>query len=179
MIRVFIGPMFSGKSNGLIEEYNKIWNKEKIMCFKPKKDNRDFGLIKTINSNSIKASLINSLEDIPKLIKKDTKTIFIDKAQFIIGDPKILLNLSLKKDIDINIAGLALSAEQNPFGIMPNLICMANEIRMYKAICIECNKEADYTYYDGKKDNEILVGNENYMPLCNRCLNNKIKKQKK
>ena len=41
MITTYTGPMFSGKSTGLLNKYETIWNKENILAFKPKIDNRD------------------------------------------------------------------------------------------------------------------------------------------
>ena len=36
MITTFTGPMFSGKSTGLLNAYETIWNKTNIVAFKPK-----------------------------------------------------------------------------------------------------------------------------------------------
>ena len=41
MIKTFVGPMFSGKSDALISVYQKKWNKDLVMAFKPRKDTRD------------------------------------------------------------------------------------------------------------------------------------------
>ena len=51
MIKLYTGPMFSGKSDELLKEYDKKYHKSKILLFKPKIDTRDYGVIKTrINS---------------------------------------------------------------------------------------------------------------------------------
>ena len=76
-------------------------------------------------------------------------------------------------DLDIYIAGLNMTSEQKPFGIMPQILSIANEIVMMKASCNECNRDAIYTYYEGKKNKDILVGNEGYSALCARCLQKK------
>ena len=59
------------------------------------------------------------------------------------------------------------------FGIMPQLLSIADEIEILHASCNECNRDAIYTYYDGKKKGDILVGNDNYIALCARCLRRK------
>ena len=48
MIKLYTGPMFSGKSDELLKEYDKKYHKSKILLFKPKIDTRDYGVIKTI-----------------------------------------------------------------------------------------------------------------------------------
>lgn len=180
MINVFAGPMFSGKSSLLIEEYNKIWNKKNIVCFKPLKDTRDKAVLKARNSEEeIPAICIENLSEIKKHITKNTKTIFIDEAQFINGNAQELLNLSIKKDIDIYVSGLNLTSEQRNFGIMPDILAIANEINITKAVCYDCNKpNAAYTYYQNDdKLEEILVGSDGYIPLCSNCLNQRKKKK--
>ena len=107
------------------------------------------------------------------LVINKINTIFIDEANFLKGDINILLDLSVMEDLDIYIAGLNMTSEQAPFGIMPQLLSIADEIEILHASCNECNRDAIYTYYDGKKKGDILVGNDNYIALCARCLRRK------
>ena len=51
MITTFIGPMFSGKSQKLIDIYNNIYNKKTIFTFKPNIDKRDMMYIKSRNND--------------------------------------------------------------------------------------------------------------------------------
>ena len=47
MITTFTGPMHSSKSETMIKYYNKIYNKDSILVFKPKVDTRDEGIIRS------------------------------------------------------------------------------------------------------------------------------------
>ncbi|MDD4187308.1 MAG: hypothetical protein PHX04_00825 [Bacilli bacterium] len=170
MIKVITGPMFSGKSDELLDEYNKKYHKSKILLFKPFIDTRDYGIIKTRCNKEVKAILIKDLKDIKKYLNKKITTIFIDEANLLTGNVQILLDLSIKKDIDIFIAGLNQTSEQEPFGIMPEILAVADQIVTKKASCNDCNRDAIYSYYDGKKVKTVLVGNENYIALCSNCL---------
>lgn len=172
MINVKTGPMFSSKSANLIEKYNNIWNKEKVMCFKPKIDDRDLGVIKSRTSDQqIEAYCINDLSEILDYIKEDTRTVFIDEIQFLKGDPRLLLNLSINRDIDFYVCGLNMTSEQEPFGIMPSIMAMADTIEILPASCFDCNKDAYYSYYKaGEKTGTVLVGSDDYIPLCANCL---------
>lgn len=172
MIHVKTGPMFSSKSASLIERYNNIWNKEKVMCFKPKVDDRDMGIIKSRTSDiKIPAICINNLDEIYDHIDEKTRTIFIDEIQFLDGDVSVLLNLSINNDIDFYISGLNMTSEQKPFGIMPQVLAVADEIEILPASCFDCNKDASYSYYEaGDKSGTILVGSDGYIPLCASCL---------
>jgi thymidine kinase len=174
MIKVYTGPMFSGKSDALLNDYENKYHKSKILLFKPKIDTRDFGVVKTRNGKEVEAILIKDLADIKEHLSDKITTIFIDEANFLKGDVAELLKLSVNDDLDIFIAGLNMTSEQKPFGIMPQILAVADEIVMMHASCNECNRDAIYTYYEGKKNKDILVGNEGYSALCARCLRKKL-----
>ena len=171
MINVYTGPMFSGKSNELLNAYDNIWNKSNVIAFKPKLDNRDYGVIKSRKSAiCVDAICINDLEEINQYVTDDTKTIFIDEVQFLTGDVSNIINLSIDRDIDFYISGLNMTSEQKPFGIMPNLLAIADNITIVKAVCFDCNKEASFSYYKYNKTSDNLVGSSDYIPLCRKCL---------
>ena len=178
MITVYSGPMFSGKSAGLLTAYDNIWNKDNILAFKPKTDTRDYGIIKSRKSSIlINAICIKDLKEIKKHINKNTKTIFIDEIQFLSGDVSEILKLSINRDIDFHIAGLNMTSEQKPFGIMPQVMAIADQIYIYKAVCFDCNKPAGFSFYENEKDGDELVGSKGYVPLCRNCLKKRRKKK--
>ena len=174
MIKVFTGPMFSGKSDALLKEYDKKYHKSKILLFKPKIDTRDLGVVKTRNGKEIPAILISDLKDIKKYLNDKITTVFIDEANFLNGNIKYLVDLSIKEDLDIYISGLNQTSEQEPFGIMAEILAIADDVVMMHASCNECNRDANYTYYEGDKKDTILVGNSGYIALCSRCLRKKL-----
>lgn len=173
MIKVITGPMYSAKSSRLISEYNNIWNKDRVMLFKPSKDVREFSRIHSRDSKKdIPCLVISDLSDILNKINDSTSTIFIDEIQFLTGSVDVLTSLSIDKEIDFYIAGLSQTSEQKPFGIMPDVLAVADEIEHCVAYCFDCNKHnAKYTYCLEDKKDEVLVGNSMYIPLCVQCLN--------
>lgn len=172
MITTFIGPMFSGKSDKLIEVYNKIYNKDNIICFKPVDDSRDLGVISSRNKQSqLKCYLINRFEDILFILKGLNtpflgKIILIDEAQFIKGNVQYLNYLSIKLDYDIYISGLSLTSNLKPFGCMPEILSISDNIVKLWAHCYYCGRRADYTRCLVDKVKDVLVGNEEYIPVC-------------
>jgi thymidine kinase len=171
MIKVFTGPMFSGKTNGLLNAYDNMWNKDIIQCFKPKIDNRDYGIIKSRNSKTeLKATLIEDLSELKEKLQQNVTTIFIDEFQFLQGNVKELAKMSLYEDKDFYISGLNMTSELEPFGLMPQVMAIADEIAFYEATCFFCNKPAKFTLYRGKQAKDaILVGNDEYVPACEKC----------
>lgn len=174
MIKVFTGPMFASKSEKLIEIAQKT--EKHVLAFKPSKDTRDNTKIRSrALKETIEAKVISDLNDIHKhldcfLEEPENFAIFIDEAQFLTGDVAILANYSLL-GFDFYIAGLSMTSELKPFGIMPNILAIADEIVHLKAVCANCNDEAIYTYYSKPKSTDIIIGNKGYKPLCAHCFN--------
>ena len=108
--------------------------------------------------------------------KKNTRTIFIDEANFLKGDVSILVELSVDMNIDIYICGLNMTSEQKPFGIMPQILAVSDYIDIKKGYCTDCNREASYTFFEGEKDGDIIVGDSGYITLCESCLTKRRKR---
>lgn len=173
MIKVITGAMFSGKSFELIELLKEL-DMNTVKIFKPNIDTRDKGIIKSrATAKEYKALLIDDLKEIPQYIDNNTKTIVIDETQFLTGDISIIVDLHLK-GYDFIIAGLNLTSERKPFGLMRDIMCIATDIKILKAKCICCDRiNADYTYSIKNKKEDILVG-EYYIPICRECLGETI-----
>lgn len=170
MIKVITGAMFSGKSFELIELL-KALDMNTVKIFKPNIDTRDKGIIKSrVTLEAYMALLIDDLKEIPQYIDNNTKTIVIDEAQFLTGDISIIVDLHLK-GYDFIIAGLNLTSERKPFGLMRDIMCVATDIEILKAKCAVCGLiKAEYTYSaNDKKEGDILVGDK-YFPICRECL---------
>ena len=171
MIKTYTGPMHSGKTSAMITDYFKIWNKEHVKVFKPSCDSRDYGEMRSKDFvGGIPAICIDKFEDILNYLDEKTRTIFIDEVQLLTGSVSVLTYLSVVYDMDIYLAGLDMTSEQEPFLIMPQILAISDEIKFVKASCFDCGRESSYTYYEGNKDGAVKVGDEGYFPLCARCL---------
>lgn len=180
MIKSYVGPMFSGKSDGIISLYNNIYRKDLVLCFKPQIDTRDGASIKSRNNDlTVPAIIINDLSEIPTyVIDKGIRTVIIDEAEFLTGDVQILVDLSVLYEIDFYIAGLNMTSEQQPFGIMPDILSVSDEIENVKGFCTDCNRPSVYTYYENNdKSNDVLVGDSGYTSLCPNCLKKRLEKK--
>ena len=176
-INVFSGPMKCGKSHRILEEAGRqLIAGKKIQMFKPKMDNRfseDF--VKDRNGNKIKAINITKIDEIENY---NADVYFIDEFQFLNGDIDTIQKLA-EKGKKFYIAGLNLTSERKPFGKMGDIMCIADNINMMTAICEVCkNDNAIYSYYKGKKDTDILIGDSEYIPVCRSCYEKLMKENK-
>ncbi len=191
MIIFINGPMFSSKSSRLIEYYNRATYKDKrnVLAFKPTIDNRDDGVIRSRGGLEIEAIKINSILDIEEYLFTGVTDIFIDEVNFFENIPNDNLSVDFFKErekriheiilfleklnyelgINIFMAGLVFDSEIKPFGISPYLLNIATSVDYLTAVCVKCNHPATHTNYKGYKDENILVGSDEYEALCAHC----------
>ncbi len=171
MIKTFTGPMHSGKTEHMLDVYNKIYNKDCIKVFKPLKDTRDFCVMKSKTyEQEVPAIGIDCFEEILEYIDERTRTIFLDEVQLMEGNLSVLSYLSIAEDMDVYLGGLNMTSEQEPFLLMPQILAISDKVDNIPASCYDCGREATLTYFDGEKKDAIKVGDEGYFPLCHRCL---------
>ena len=139
-INVFTGPMFSGKTNLLLGAYERATIAHKnVLAFKPKLDDR-FGdnVIKSRRFGEIEAICISSIDDLKNY---DAEVYIIDEFQFLTGDIKVIVQMADEMDKVFFISGLDMTAEKKPFGLMPEILAVADHVEKCVAICNDCAEE--------------------------------------
>lgn len=167
-INVYSGPMKSGKTQQILNEYKRqLIAGKNVKMFKPAIDTRaGKDVVASRYGIDIPAIVINNIQDLEKY---DADVYCIDEFQFLDGDVKTIEQMACKGK-KFFIAGLNLTAEKKPFGKMADLLCISDNINMMTAICDNCKSEnAVYTYFKGNKDTDILIGDKQYLALCRHC----------
>lgn len=63
-----------------------------------------------------------------------------------------------------------------PFGPMPGLCAIADEVTKVHAICVKCGQLAYISHRTVKNDKRVLLGEkEEYEPLCRECYHHILK----
>lgn len=174
-IEVICGSMFSGKSEELIRRARRaVIARQVLQVFKPSIDDR-YGVeqVSSHDGTSIQAQAINSPTEIKRLLKPETTVIAIDEAQFFDSSVVQVVQELAQRGLRVIIAGLDTDFRGEPFGAMPQLMCVAEEVTKLHAICVVCGEQACRTQrlvngvparYD---DPVILVGaHEVYEARC-------------
>ena len=179
-IEVICGSMFSGKTEELIRRIKRarLANK-KVKIFKPFFDNRyDKTMIVSHDKNQLKAKAIESSQEIIKHIK-GYDIIAIDEAQFFdVGIVKVCNKLA-NQGFQIIIAGLDMDYKGNPFGPMPNLMAIAEDVTKLHAVCFRTGGQAQYTFRKNKDEDLIVIGEKtNYEALSRSAFYSVLKKNK-
>ena len=167
-ITLITGPMFSGKSEYLINEYLEKSKELEILCINYIDDNRysNEEYLSSHNGKKIKCKKVKELNDIKNIEKY--KYIIIDEGQFF----KDLFDFCLlykKKGITIIIGILSSTYKMTLFEQFKKILLISDTIIKLKSICYKCKDAADYTKKISGKDCEIEIGNDIYKPCCYNC----------
>ncbi|MDU0812266.1 thymidine kinase [Bacillus siamensis] len=174
-LELICGSMFSGKSEELIRRVKRAtYAKQEVKVFKPAIDNRySEEAVVSHNGTSMTSHVISSSAEIWNHISESTDVIAVDEVQFF-GE-SIIDDLSRLADKGYRViaAGLDMDFRGEPFGVVPNLMAVAESVTKLQAVCSVCGSPASRTQrlIDGKPasydDPIILVGaSESYEARC-------------
>ena len=175
-IEVICGSMFSGKTEELLRRLKKAqFAKLNIAVFKPQVDKRyDTQKVVSHDENTIQAIAVESTKDILRLVN-EAQIVAIDEAQFFDSELITVCNKLANSGIRVIIAGLDMDFLGKPFGIMPELLAIAERVTKVHAICIDCFAVANHSFRMTDDKNLIQIGEkEEYKPLCRKCFSRKM-----
>lgn len=174
LITVFASGMFNCKSGFLLEEIAKTQHaKEITKAFTHVKDPRGGTITSRMHSFSFPAPQVNDSFEIFNCITPDTRNVAIEEAQFFDKNLPTVVKILHNMGINILIAGLDLTSEGTPFGPMPYLLAMADEVIKLRTVCKVCGSRfARKTACMVDKKGEVLASGEQdtgtYEARCNK-----------
>ncbi|MEG7379579.1 thymidine kinase [Bacillus subtilis] len=174
-LELICGSMFSGKSEELIRRVKRAtYAKQEVRVFKPVIDNRySEDAVVSHNGTSMKSYAISSAADIWDHISERTDVIAVDEVQFFDQEIVEVLSSLADKGYRVIAAGLDMDFRGEPFGVVPDIMAIAESVTKLQAVCSVCGSPASRTQrlIDGKPvsydDPVILVGaSESYEARC-------------
>ena len=170
-IEVICGSMFSGKTEELIRRLKRAkFAKQQVEIFKPAIDTRysDNDVV-SHDQNSIPSTPISASSSI-LLLAGDNDVIGIDEAQFLDDGLVDVCNQLANRGVRVIVAGLDMDYKGVPFGPMPGLCAIADEVTKVHAICVKCGALAYVSHRLVQNDKRVLLGEtQEYEPLCREC----------
>ena len=170
-IEVICGSMFSGKTEELIRRIRRAqFANQKIAMFKPCIDVRysDEDVV-SHDSKHIRSFPVDSPEKMLELAK-GADVVGVDEAQFfdesLVGVAQRLAGSGVR----VIIAGLDTDFLGKPFGPMPALMAVAEDVQKVHAICVKCGSPAQFSHRLSKSSSLVELGEKDiYEPLCRHC----------
>ena len=170
-IEVVCGSMFSGKTEELIRRLRRAkFARQKVEIFKPAIDNRySTEEVVSHDSNAIMSTPIDSSAQI-LLMSSDIDVVGIDEAQFFDMGIVDVCNELANRGVRVIIAGLDMDFRGVPFGPMPALCAIADDVQKVHAICVRCGALAYVSHRKVAGDKRVMIGEtQEYEPLCREC----------
>lgn len=174
-LTVITGTMFSGKSTALIKagrEYEGLG--AKVIYCKPQIDTRySANSIVTHDGTEQQAVILQDFDVLfdakmfLRLMQADV--IVIDEVQFFTDVVSTITRL-LKHGKTVLVAGLDLNYLGEPFGQVPTLLSLADEVIKLHAECNYCKAPARYSLKIADGSQIIQLGSsDSYRPVCTKC----------
>ncbi|EFI49194.1 thymidine kinase [Segatella oris] len=180
-IEVICGSMFSGKTEELIRRMKRAkFAKQKVEIFKPAIDTRySEEDVVSHDQNSIHSTPIDASGAI-LLLASDIDVVGIDEAQFLDDNLVDVCNELANRGIRVIIAGLDMDFKGVPFGPIPALCAIADEVTKVHAICVKCGALAYVSHRLVADEHRVMLGEQSeYEPLCRACYQKALKEEKK
>jgi thymidine kinase len=171
--------MFSGKSEELMRRVRRsLIAGRRVQVFKSHLDDRYRGLFQVSSHDGagIVALPVSTSVDLAGRIELEVDVVAIDEAQFL--DPGIILvvNTLADRGIRVIVSGTDMDFRGQPFGPIPGLLAIAEQVDKLHAICVRCGELAtrNQRLIDGRpapaEGPTIQVGgSESYEARCRRC----------
>lgn len=180
-ITVITGPMASGKTERILEITRQATALGiPVELFKPATDTRDASVKSRNGAQEACHHLAPQDSDtLHQQLEKGgygrrSALIVIDEFQFL-EDPTYIrdLNRLAVAGHGIVVSGLDMTSELMPFGLMPSIMCYADDVIKLKGRCEECETETPslFTYADFEKIDKVAIEGEThkYKAVCRKC----------
>ena len=176
---IIAGPMSCGKTEELLRRIRRcIIARKKVKVISPELDTREKGdYIKSRNGLWLDAVKVKHSVQIMSIVKPEDEVIAIDELQFFDSNIVKVISKLMSEGKRVIGTGLELDFKAEPFGSMPELMCLATKVDKLYAVCMKCG--CDYgtrtqRLIDGKpadKNSPLIMigGDETYEARCIKC----------
>ena len=174
-LELITGPMFSGKSEELIRRLKRARiARQRVACFKPDIDLRYHRTAIASHSSqtheAVTVANTSHLRDALQPQLAEIEVVGIDEVQFfdeaIVPFALELVHLGKR----VIMAGLDTTFTGEPFGPVPALMAISDDVTKLSAVCMVCGAPAIHTQRLGSSRELVVVGAAGlYEARCRNC----------
>ena len=170
-LELILGPMFSGKTTRLIQHYKAYkFIGKKIVVINYSLDTRySETMLSSHDRIEIPCIFTSTLSE--KSMWIDADVILINEGQFF-GD--LLETVVEMVDVykkQVHICGLDGDFRRQRFGTLLDLVPYSDKVEKLNAFCGMCKNGnlAIFSHRVSSESAQVVIGSDNYMPLCRAC----------
>jgi thymidine kinase len=171
-LHLILGPMFSGKTTRLIQEYRKrTYIKESVAVINYAEDTRyDSTQLSTHDKVMVPCIQTLMIRDVLHKLA-DVNTIFINEGQFFADLYETVIELVETMGKNVYVYGLDGDFTRSIFGDMYRLIPLCDSMIKLSALCSHCRDgtPAIFSHRITQEQQQVSIGSDNYIPLCRKC----------
>lgn len=174
-IEVVCGSMFSGKTEELIRRLRRAqFARQEIAIFKPVIDKRYSDVeVVSHDAHKLTSTPVASPAELLERVGPEIQVVGVDEAQFFDETLVDVCQTLANRGVRVIVAGLDTDYLGQPFGPMPRLMAVAEDVQKVHAICVRCGALANHSHRLSKSEDLVLLGEKDvYEPLCRECFNN-------
>lgn len=176
---IITGPMSCGKTEELLRRVKRcIIAQKKVKVVSPQIDTRSKGdYIESRNGLWLDAITVKDANDILHRIYDSDEIVAIDEIQFFDENIVNVVKTLINRGVRVIASGLDLDFKGEPFGYMPELLCLADKVDKLSAVCMKCgadNATRTQRLVNGipvDKNSPLIMigGDETYEARCLKC----------
>lgn len=173
-IEVVCGSMFSGKTEELIRRLRRAqFARQEIAIFKPVIDKRYSDVeVVSHDAHKLTSTPVASPAELLERVGPEIQVVGVDEAQFFDETLVDVCQTLANRGVRVIVAGLDTDYLGQPFGPMPRLMAVAEDVQKVHAICVRCGALANHSHRLSKSEDLVLLGEKDiYEPLCRECFN--------
>ena len=171
-IEVIAGGMFSGKTEELLRRVRReVYAGKFVQLFKHALDDRyAVEHVVTHDQTALPCIPVQSSNDILTHMREETRVVGVDEANFFDENLVDIVQALADRGLKVLLAGLDMDFRRVPFGPMPSLLAIADDVTKIRAVCITCGEMANYSYRCDGSDDVVHVGSTDaYEARCRSC----------
>jgi thymidine kinase len=159
-IEIIAGGMFSGKSEELIRRLRRAVIARQRFATEE---------VVSRDDRRLKAISVPTSEQLLSRVEIGVQVVGIDEVQFFdAGVVDVCMQLA-DAGIRVIAAGLDQDYLRRPFGPMPALLAVAEEVSKMHAVCVRCRGSAHYSQRLSGGNAQVEVGDSSYEARCRAC----------
>ncbi len=173
-LELVIGPMFSGKTTKILDIYKQcVFCNISVSIVNHYADTRYHETMLSSHDKVVAPCIqTDLLESVFDAMHK-TDVVLINEGQFFSDLHDVVVRL-LEQNKKIYICGLDGDFERKKFGQILDLIPLCDKITKLTSLCSRCKDGTPgiFSMRLTTEKNQMLVGSDNYIPVCRNCYEN-------
>lgn len=182
---IILGPMFSGKTTRLIQLYKtRSYIGKRVVVINYVGDTRYHEtMLSTHDRVTIPCLFVEDLNDIWENRENphwnevhSADTILINEGQFFKNLFHTVLEMVEKENKEVFICGLDGDFKRSIFGELLGLIPYCDSVEKLNSLCANCRNGTPgiFSHRISSEEAQVVVGSDNYQPLCRNCYISKM-----